>query len=287
MAGTLKNWVEAAGLMLVHCRKRVQNIVCPSVFSPGPHMLTKPADRKPDKNKNPLEGFRNWEVELLMMKKTHLFSNVKDSFCFPAGVPEDIDFSKQWLKLYGATNEEKFYNRFDFVQKKAKSAPLYHRKRSGAYSHLPPEVAFRITAIREMFKLTGVLLCRSADINNFQLAAMPSHSYYFGPNHVDQVEEWLSEIRARPDKFFLMCQKLDLVPDIWSLYDWSNWLNPSDSLITETRYDQINYVCCLQRPPYYVSDRIDKDYIRKNAENMHQRPVQSPLVSMLLSSILF
>ena len=41
--------------------------------------------------------------------------------------------------------------------------------------------------------------------------------------------------------FLTMCKELDVCPNIWSLYEWSDWLTPLH-LKTKSRFDTMFYV---------------------------------------------
>lgn len=45
-------------------------------------------------------------------------------------------------------------------------------------------------------------------------------------------------------------RELQAVPDIWSLYDWCNWLTPAGYI---KRFDTAFYMCCLD----YVKDTLE------------------------------
>ena len=42
-------------------------------------------------------------------------------------------------------------------------------------------------------------------------------------------------------EFLTMCKELDVCPNIWSLYEWSDWLTPLH-LKTKSRFDTMFYV---------------------------------------------
>ncbi|XP_076471974.1 acyl-coenzyme A diphosphatase NUDT19-like isoform X2 [Babylonia areolata] len=48
-----------------------------------------------------------------------------------------------------------------------------------------------------------------------------------------------------------MCQKLEVVPDVWSLHEWSNWLTPCG---LKQRFDTAFFICCLQDKPNVAED---------------------------------
>ncbi|XP_071745491.1 acyl-coenzyme A diphosphatase NUDT19 [Lepeophtheirus salmonis] len=78
-------------------------------------------------------------------------------------------------------------------------------------SHLHRDIGFRLTALRETFEETGVLLFKSL------------HSQ---PLDVSSFTDWRIKIKENPGLFMKMCHEMEIAPDIWSLYEWSSWLTP-------------------------------------------------------------
>ena len=96
-------------------------------------------------------------------------------------------------------------------------------------SLLEREVAFRINAIRETFEETGVML-----------AVNDNSSSSFILEDLD-LSDWRSRVHDNPSDFIMMCKHFDISPDIWSLYEWSDWLTPLH-LKTKSRFDTIFYI---------------------------------------------
>lgn len=63
-----------------------------------------------------------------------------------------------------------------------------------------------------------------------------------------------------PGEFITLCKTFDVVPDIWSLSEWSNWLTPvimGDSppdTRSGRRYDTAFYLCMLDEAPPALHD---------------------------------
>ena len=52
--------------------------------------------------------------------------------------------------------------------------------------------------------------------------------------------------------FIDLCVETGLCPDVWSLYEWSNWLTPIS--VGHKRFDTMFYICCLEKQPKVVLD---------------------------------
>ena len=159
---------------------------------------------------------------------------------------------------------------FDFAKTTAGVTPMFSRKRPAEFSALPSEIAFRISAIRETFEEAGVLLACPAEEKELAFNSSLASPYYFGENHISLVEEWREKVMSDPGQFLVLCKTLSLVPDVWSLYNWSNWLTPI-RLESEKgkRFDTAFFICCVGECPHVAED----------AQEMVHSEVRSTLVS--------
>ena len=66
---------------------------------------------------------------------------------------------------------------------------------------------------------------------------------------------WREKVRNDASSFIDLCLELGLCPDIWSLYEWSNWLTPIS--VGHKRFDTMFYVCCLENQPKVVLDNTE------------------------------
>ncbi len=202
------------------------------------------------KSPSPKQGF---DYEMLLMQRSSKSKFMPNAVVFPGGICDKSDFSTKWLQLFSAQKEE--------TSKLTVSKPrpqLFHDpeyKEEG----LHPELGFRITAIRETFEESGVALFRDRDSK-----ATDSFRYQNGPNEIvhkvgkDLLSEWREKVDRDANKLFDMCIELNIVPDIWSLKTWSNWLTPvrmqSVHGKSQRRYDTIFYIYCLPYRPDSLHD---------------------------------
>lgn len=66
---------------------------------------------------------------------------------------------------------------------------------------------------------------------------------------------WREKVRKDGSAFIDLCLEIGLCPDIWSLYEWSNWLTPIS--VGHKRFDTMFYVCCLEKQPKVVLDQTE------------------------------
>lgn len=122
-----------------------------------------------------------------------------------------------------------------------------------------------MTAIRETFEELGILICkRKGQLADTQLTSSVVHEF--------DVEFWQKEVLKIPPslvvfkvivnnvrpflpwqifndatKFIKLCEQLDVVPDIWSLHEWSIWLTPTWK--RTKRFETVFYLVGVDEQP--------------------------------------
>jgi len=59
------------------------------------------------------------------------------------------------------------------------------------------------------------------------------------------------KVEQKPEYFLQMCLDLGVVPNIWALHEWRNWLTPVFYKVSEPpakpkRFNTMFYVCCVE-----------------------------------------
>ncbi|CAL1529937.1 unnamed protein product [Lymnaea stagnalis] len=257
MAAVLKHWREAATLILVtstNLTKRGTRLNLTSTSVSKPKM-----DELNNTNKTMLiteqELFMD-NFEVLMLKRSGKSKFMPNVYVFPGGVAVDCDFSSQWLPVFNKLGSDVCQKLFCSISVGSpKAAPMFTRQRDSAFSSLPSEVAFRICAIRETFEESGVLLAQPAQKSLNQIHSQ-SRSLSPALLHEDAnvITQWRERVNKDPNEFLKMCLELDLVPEVWSLYEWSNWLTPTMDTNNNRRFDTAFYICCVDHKPAAAVD---------------------------------
>ncbi|XP_067651233.1 acyl-coenzyme A diphosphatase NUDT19-like [Haliotis asinina] len=249
MAALLKSWREAATLILVsanRCRSRI-------TFKPVGSCQTT-AEPKGD------------NFETLMLKRSSKSTFMPNLYVFPGGVASDADFSKEWYDIFGQAGELSRSNLFRFVKGNGPGAPMFDRIRDAEFSAIPSEIAFRICAIRETFEESGVLLARPvADLKQTTVINVDSPTYGSALKCNSSINSWRKRVEENASEFITMCRDMNIVPDVWSLYEWSNWLTPAQEVILHRkprRYDTAFFLCCVEEKPDVAED---------NGETVHSQ----------------
>lgn len=100
---------------------------------------------------------------------------------------------------------------------------------------------------------TGVLLLTNPNVKSDGRDASSSDSELIN-NDVD-LSSWREKVRKDASSFIDLCRETGLCPDLWSLYEWSNWLTPIS--VGHKRFDTAFYLCCLEKQPKVVLDHTE------------------------------
>lgn len=135
------------------------------------------------------------------------------------------------------------------------SSPMFTPDEAQTTEAVDLDLAFRICAIRETFEEIGILLVRDANGNS-------KHSL-----NAEELSTWRRFVHKNAENFRRLCEEIQMVPDVWSLYEWSNWLTPirlnvqhptkPDPKRNTRRFDTIFYVTMLDQIP--ASDSYSED----------------------------
>ncbi|XP_070194137.1 acyl-coenzyme A diphosphatase NUDT19-like [Littorina saxatilis] len=236
MAAVLKHWREASTLLLVTARKTCSNV--------KPVFVSATAESA--------DAGKGSNLEVLLLKRSSKSKFMPNLYVFPGGVASDVDFSADWLQVFDLLGKDQRQNLFDFVQRGGQGAPMFSRLRDKRFSQIPSEIAFRICAIRETFEESGVLIVRKVDAGSkFRPALWDGASWASFCEDEAVISERRQRVDRDPAEFLRMCQELQMVPDVWSLYEWSNWLTPLGST---RRFDTAFFICCVDGKPHVAED---------------------------------
>lgn len=70
-----------------------------------------------------------------------------------------------------------------------------------------------------------------------------------------KLSDWQLRVRNNASAFLELCDHLQLVPNVWALYEWSDWLTPVS--VGHRRFDTIFYVACLADRPVVRVDNAE------------------------------
>ena len=212
-------------------------------------------DGKSDSSIQKVLPIDDCDYRLLMAKRSGKSSYLANAFVFPGGYVDLADFSTKWWAVFesaGISRSElsRFGNEISQPRPPIFSEPGVLMQQEYVHADsLPATIALRITAIRETFEETGILLLnRAPSARESRTNAFRSETDF---GKID-MKTWQKKIHENPICFADFCLEIGLCPDIWSLKEWWNWLTPE--ALGHKRFDTMFYVCCLERLPKAFSD---------------------------------
>lgn len=83
-------------------------------------------------------------------------------YVFPGGTVDSADSNLKWREIFAASgvNNDRFAS---LISKIAVRPEIYQSRQN----ELPKEISLRITAIRETFEESGILICKHKDDHTF------------------------------------------------------------------------------------------------------------------------
>lgn len=175
--------------------------------------------------------------KILCMKRSEKTSFMPNNVVFPGGMIEKQDETLEWLKYFKKNGLEKKLEEFRITTDR----PLILQDQE---NQLQRCISLRITAIRESFEELGVLICKP-------LRQTSTKGYFRG---VD-IERYQKLIHNKKLTFLDMCLEFDIIPDLWRLKEWDNWLTPT--FYSKRRFDTIFFITTLDEQPPVHPESIE------------------------------
>lgn len=196
-----------------------------------------------------------YDYRLMMVKRSGLSSFLASAYVFPGGRVEIADFSPRWWDLFARFNlTRQDLAVFSQSIKGPRPPIVLESKAIQEASHinrpediLPADIGLRISALRETFEETGVLLLTRPgdDADSYQPLSDRD-------NVSVDLSLWRDKVRKDAASFLDLCLETNLCPNLWCLYEWWNWLTPTS--VGHKRCDTMFYVSFLEVEPKVVLD---------------------------------
>jgi len=196
-----------------------------------------------------------YDYRLMMVKRSGLSSFLASAYVFPGGRVEVADFSPRWWELFGRFNLTRQDLAVFSQSIKGPRPPIVLESKAVKEAAqnlrpedvLPADIGLRISALRETFEETGVLLLTRPgdDADSYQPLSDRD-------NVSVDLSLWRDRVRKDASSFLDLCLETNLCPNLWSLYEWWNWLTPTS--VGHKRCDTMFYVSFLELEPKVVLD---------------------------------
>uniref|UniRef100_A0A3Q3VQW4 Acyl-coenzyme A diphosphatase NUDT19 n=1 Tax=Mola mola TaxID=94237 RepID=A0A3Q3VQW4_MOLML len=202
-----------------------------------------------------------FDYDVLMLKRSSKSGFMPNAYVFPGGMLDSSDFSSEWLDIFKDFSNSPSFGLRRVKQRVETRPPIFATDRLKLGSPIPGEVAFRICALRETFEESGVLLVVSKPEENTlfgrtddMFSSYPAIDNKANELCSDELSRWRTLVNQNPSNFVRMCRELEVLPNIWALHEWSNWLTPAGTY-GGTRFDTAFFICCLQEIPHTLQDQ--------------------------------
>lgn len=258
MNTALKHWKEAATLVVAAGHR---------LGTDGLSSRT-PGTAAPGRSRLPRTP--RFDYDVLMLQRSSKSGFMPSAYVFPGGVVDSSDFSAEWLDIF-----KQFANTPNFGLRPVRQLPetrppIFATDRMKLGSPVPGEVAFRICALRETFEESGVLLVVShPETKDMSHQGLQNNVKI----PVTELSKWRTLVNKNPLNFIRMCKELQVLPNIWALHEWSNWLTP-EGRYGVSRFDTAFFICCLQEIPRTLPD--EKEIVKHQVSN----PIHSLAIVM-------
>lgn len=262
MNTNLKHWKEAATLILA----AGQRLGPDGLSSRTPLAVAPGSPLGSSHGRSYLPHKSCFDYEVLLLKRSSKSGFMPNAYVFPGGMVDSSDFSSEWLDIFKSFRNSPSFGLRRVKQPLETRPPIFATDRLKLGSPIPGEVAFRICALRETFEESGVLLVVSKReerglLKSIETGHATGQGLPIKGNElcINELSKWRTLVNQNPFNFIRMCRELEVLPNIWALHEWSNWLTPLGRK-TERRYDTAFFMCCLQETPHTLQD--EKEIVR-------------------------
>lgn len=223
--------------------------------------------------RSPTPSPNRFDYQVLMVQRSSRSKFMPNASVFPGGVVSESDLAREWLDLLhdlGCTIEDLQ----EMVLKGVDRPLLMDRSSSQSVGEVVArDIAFRLTAIRETFEECGVLLTRprGRDLvtgpQDGELLTRPSSAFTF--DSVSEQERWRSQVHRDPGQLVRLCREKEVLPDLWGLVEWADWLTPTDLNEGGRRFDTLFYMASLPSiPPTLVDEQEVTKFVWSDPDSL-------------------
>lgn len=257
MNTALKNWKEAATLILAAGHR----LGADTLSSRTPLSAGSGSPLGSGIGRLQLPHKSRFDYDVLMLKRSSKSGFMPNAYVFPGGMVDSSDFSSEWLDIYKNFTNSPCFGLRGVTQSPETRPPIFATDRLKHGSPIPGEVAFRICALRETFEESGVFLFVSKGEEKSLFKSLQDKcatdeiTKHYKVNELCSTElaRWRTLVNQNPSNFIRMCRELEVLPNIWALHEWGNWLTPAGRYGVK-RFDTAFFMCCLQDIPHTLQD---------------------------------
>lgn len=188
-------------------------------------------------------------AKILLLRRNTRSSFMPSQYVFPGGVTQNVDLANQWKDLF----EEVTQSPFSKIIEKLVSANKFNYDKSLNNNDIL-DITYRICAIRETFEECGLLFVANRNSWNKNKNDICHSNLINAMQHQQSISTWRAKIQEDELNFYQMCKQYYVIPNIWLLQDWSNWLTPTFEKI---RFNTFFYLCILSTNDNLTNVTVD------------------------------
>ncbi|XP_050422655.1 acyl-coenzyme A diphosphatase NUDT19-like [Adelges cooleyi] len=194
-----------------------------------------------------------WDpLRVLCMKRSEIISYLPNVIVFPGGTTEKSDSSIEWAKIIPGCS--KLNLNLNIVGYNGNSAIKFVKDNEAG--SISKELSLRITAIRETFEESGILLCKKVSTDSADTdCVLCSHL------EIESIDNWRKLVQKNSSNFIDLCNKNNCYPNVKALQIWSNWLSPP---ISKSSFDTKFFVAIIDSPVNSTPDGTEISKIEWN-----------------------
>ena len=185
------------------------------------------------------------DYKLLVIRRHEKNSFMPTKIVFPGGVLSGADYCSAWNSSFESILGRQMDDILSDLNLPSLKFPMIENN-----NHWPvhPEIALRICAIRETFEESGILVALNS--SHFDHCRKKAKVDFSSVLQDDSILEWRNKVLKNPFEFIRLCNHFEIVPNIWALMEWNNWLTPRSQNVKEIkgnkRFDTMFYLCCFE-----------------------------------------
>ncbi|XP_013105027.2 acyl-coenzyme A diphosphatase NUDT19 isoform X1 [Stomoxys calcitrans] len=191
-----------------------------------------------------IKAEKQTDYKVLMFKRPPQATFMPNSAVFPGGVLEThADETPLWRKHFDNMGVSKLQLSL-LTQGTGKKSDIFTKENPES---LERELSLRIATVREAFEELGVIFCRDRK----SLTDGSDDGYGKFKEDFDR-QHWQKLVHDDATQFLKLCETLEIVPDLWSLYEWSNWVTPATF---KKRFNAAFFVIVLKTIPDLIKEK--------------------------------
>lgn len=171
----------------------------------------------------------------VLLKRTSQLKFMPNSYVFPGGAVSSSDSDEKWMNHF----TKKEVRALTPSKSSVPRPPLFETPKDEL---IPRDLSLRITAIRETFEESGILLLEDEKTGDLVKNVPPK----------SELKKWRTLVEGDSTQFYELCRELGAYPKVDELSEWSNWLTPPG--ILPRRFDTAFYVAKINSLPDYAAE---------------------------------